>query len=419
MTPRRAAIVTGASSGIGRALADRAARSGYDVLAVGRRGERLERLLLDLEGAPGRLVTLALDLREPRAAERVVEAARAAFGRIDVLVNNAGGVAVGPIGEQSDGAIDEQLRTHVAVPLALLREALPSLRATRGQVFFVGSGVARVPVGGLGVYPAAKAAVRNMTRIVRNDLAKDGIAVTYVDPGAVASEFMTRAGFAGPPAFIAASPHAVARRIFKAFRSRRRVVNAVPWQTVVVGIGEAFPALADFVLSRAGDVVGTQSQPAQRSDAPPQPSRSDAPSGSSGSEATPQPSASDTPSRSSGSVATPRLPASDAPAEAAHDTAGPPASNASAERARASALAAVLEPIASRMERNKFRETYVRSLLEPGRELETASVAANWAGMPNKIERRITHEALELLADAGYLARVGEERYRVERAPEG
>ncbi len=255
MKQRHTAIVTGASSGIGMALAERAVRAGWDVFAVGRRAERLAELVKRVELATGTLATLVLDVRTPNAARTIVQGALERYGRIDVLVNNAGGVAVGPIAEQSDEALREQVETHVVAPLALTREALPSLRASKGQIFFVGSGVARIPVGSLGAYPPAKAAVRNLTRIVRNELRADGIAVTYVDPGAVATEFMTRAGFAGPPPGLAASPYAVARRIFAAFTSRQPVVNAVPWQTFAVAVGEAFPALTDFILQRAPQIV--------------------------------------------------------------------------------------------------------------------------------------------------------------------
>jgi short-subunit dehydrogenase len=254
-------IVTGASSGIGRALAERAARHGYDVLAIGRRVDRLADLERRAVGCPGRISTLAIDLRSPNAARIIVSAAQERFGGIDVLVNNAGGVAVGAITDQTDDQLHEQFETHVYAPLALTREALPLLRASHGHVFFLGSGVARVPVAGLGAYPPAKAAVRSMTRIVRAELRADGIAVTYVDPGAVDTEFMTRAGFDGPPKEVAASPDTVARRIMDAVYTRKSVVNAVPWQTAIVALAELFPALTDAVLARAPRLVGTATPP--------------------------------------------------------------------------------------------------------------------------------------------------------------
>ena len=364
MSPRRVAIVTGASSGIGMALAERAVRAGWDVFAVGRRAERLERLARTVDAASGTLVTLTLDLRTPQAAAKIVRGALAAFGRIDVLVNNAGGVAVGPISQQSDGALYEQVETHLVVPLALTREALSALRESRGHIFFVGSGVARVPVGLLGAYPPVKAAVRNLTRIVRNELRADGIAVTYVDPGAVATEFMTRAGFAGPPPALAASPYDVARRIFAAFETRKPVVNGVPWQTFVVALAEALPGLTDFVLQRAPQIVLGDAPLPLAPEAPEPP-------------------------------ALPTLPLTpeEAPSGDAVDVA--------------------LEPHARRMEKLNLKIGYVRSLLVPGRELHLGDVALGWAGMPNKIERALTNDVLDALAEARLLEHLEPELYRV------
>jgi short-subunit dehydrogenase len=379
VSKRRVAIITGASSGIGLALAQRAVRAGYDVFAVGRRPERLAALERDLELAAGRVATLALDLRSPKAAQLIVRETLVRFERIDVLVNNAGAVAVGPITQQSDAALHEQFDTHVIVPLALVREALPELHARRGHIFFVGSGVARIPVSLLGAYPPAKAAVRNLARIVRNELRRDGIAVTYVDPGAVASEFMTRAGFSGPPSGVAASPHEVARKIFNAFETRKPVVNAVPWQTAFIALGEALPGLTDMLLARAPEIVGVQALPI-----------ADAPA------ALPQ----------APPVITQPPPIPPAPVQAME------------AEAPQSPFAAALEPVASRMRKLNLSETFVRSLLVPGTELELGDVALRWAGMPNKNERALTHEVLEALAEAGYLERSGDGVYAVKRAAE-
>jgi short-subunit dehydrogenase len=382
---RRVAIVTGASSGIGYALAERAARAGYDVFATGRRPERLAQLKESVALAFGRIETLALELRTLGAAERIVRETLAAFGRIDVLVNNAGGVATGPISEQSDAALREQLETHVAVPLALLREALPALRDSGGHVFFVGSGVARIPVGALGAYPPAKAAVRSMARIARNELRAAGIAVTYVDPGAVASEFMTRAGFPGPPPGIAASPAAVALRIFEAFGTRQPIVNAVPWQSAFVALGEALPALTDALLARMPGLVGVEVQPALETIAAPALPIVAPPTAPSGAAAPEDP------------AAAPEQPAESLPQEPQSEF----------ERA--------LAPLSSRMRRLNLRSAFVAELLVWGHELDTADVALRWAGMPNKNERALTREVLEALAGAGFLERAAEDRYVVVR----
>ena len=374
-------IVTGASSGIGRALAERAARAGWRVFGVGRRAGRLEELKRAASGATGTIATSSIDIREAGAPARIVRDALGSFGRIDVVVNNAGTVAAGPISLQSDEALREQLATHVIAPLALVREALGELRRNRGQIVFVGSGVARIPVSGLGAYPPAKAAVRNMARIARNELRPFGIAVTYADPGAVATEFMTRAGFSGPPDWIGASPHNVARRILHAIERRKSVVNAVPWQTAFVALGELFPALTDLVLTHAPQVIGTKVAG---------PSKDVKPAGQ-----------------------TRELPEFARKLEPLPESPTP-----QPEQQALSPFEAALEPIASRMRRSNLSVTFVSRLLVPGTELELGDVALSWAGMPNKHERELTHQVLENLADAGFLTRIDQNHYSVVRPGE-
>ncbi|HEX3465035.1 MAG TPA: SDR family NAD(P)-dependent oxidoreductase [Candidatus Elarobacter sp.] len=364
-------LVTGASSGIGRALALRAGRAGYDVVAIGRNAAALDALAERVRAEHARIVTGAHDVAQRGSARAIVDLARRAFGRIDVLVNNAGHVAVGPLSEQSDDALQAQFGTHAIGPVALVREALPLLRASRGHVFMVGSGVARVPVGGLGAYPPSKAATRSATTILRRELKPDGIAVTYVDPGVVDTAFMSRAGMPGAPAPLLVTPEDVARKILLAIGTRPRVLNAVPWQTAFVALGELFPRITDAVLERNPALVGTQDvpRPAQPAIKPPPPQ-----------------------------VVLP---------ETSHEAAV----------AGAAGFEAAIEPVRRRMERVKLREEFVRGLLREGDVLDVHEVALRWAGMPNKNERAATTEVLDALSDAGYLRRDGE-RYHVVRGPD-
>ncbi|MEO6834921.1 MAG: SDR family NAD(P)-dependent oxidoreductase, partial [Candidatus Tumulicola sp.] len=115
----RAMIVTGASSGIGRALATAAAGAGFYVLLVARRAERLDETASAIRTAGGTCGTLALDVTARDAAARIVDAATRAFGRIDVVVNNAGAGAYGELLAQSDAAVDAQWQLHVAAPLRI------------------------------------------------------------------------------------------------------------------------------------------------------------------------------------------------------------------------------------------------------------------------------------------------------------
>ena len=249
-------LITGASSGIGRALAVQAARAGYAVYAVGRNVRALAALAGQVGEEGGTLAVDVADISDPANAPGLIGRTVGAYGHIDVLVNNAGAAASGPIAMQSDEALRVQFGTHVFGPLALVREALPTLRASRGHVFMLGSGVARVPVAGMGSYPPSKAALRSATSILRRELASLDIAVTYVDPGAVDTGFMTRAGMPGAPRESLVSPELVARKILLAIMTRPRVLNVMPLQTAAVALGEVFPVIAEAVLERNPSLVG-------------------------------------------------------------------------------------------------------------------------------------------------------------------
>jgi short-subunit dehydrogenase len=372
-------LVTGASSGIGRALALRAGRAGYDVVAIARNRAALDAVAEQVQRERGRIVTAVFDVGDPANAPAIVELARRSFGGIDVLVNNAGHVAVGAISQQTDDELRAQFGVHVIGPLALVREALPLLRASRGQVFMLGSGVARIPVGGLGAYPPAKAATRSATAVLRRELRPQGIAVTYVDPGAVDTAFMTRAGLAGAPVSLLASPEEVARRILVAVGTRPPVLNAVPWQTAFVALAEAFPGITETVLARNPGLVGT-------ADGAPSPAL-----------AAPSP------------VTAPPVAPPAAPEPVVSEPAAP-------EPAAAGGFEAALEPVRRRMERVRLGEGFVRALLRDGSVLDPNEVALQWAGMPNKNERAVTIAVLDALADGGFLGRDGD-LYRVLRVP--
>jgi short-subunit dehydrogenase len=407
-------LITGASSGIGRALALRAARAGYDVVAIGRNRDALAALENRVHAENARIVTDAIDVSDPANARRIVELARTAFGAIDVLVNNAGQVAVGPLSEQSDDALRAQFGTHAIGPIALVREALPLLRASRGHVFMLGSGVARVPVGGLGAYAPSKAATRSATSILRRELKPDGIAVTYVDPGAVDTAFMTRAGMPGAPANILATPETVARKILTAVATRPYELNAVPWQTAFVGLAEFFPRITDLILERNPALVGTQdvalpaAQPILEAvPAAPEPAAPEAaPTGQTNSPAT-----SDLDGYASsdeGEAALFMSSASSAPSTSVEKAYAEPSGP------KELTFDEALEPVRKRMERVKMNADFLRRQLRDGAVLDAGEIALSWAGMPNKNERAATVEVLNALTDAGFLKRDGE-KYRVLR----
>jgi short-subunit dehydrogenase len=239
----RSIVVTGASSGIGAALARGAAAGGWNVLAVARRADRLAGLARDV-----RCETLIADVLAPQTPQVIVEAALRAFGRIDVVVNGAGVAHASSLLDESDAEIERQWQLHVAAPLRIARAALPSVENAQGGFVFFGSGLARVPAPNYGAYAPAKAAIRAAAIQLRRELYGRGVFVTYVDPGVVDTEFSRASGMEERPASWHATPDAVAAAVLRGIERRASRVNAVPWQTAMVVLAEWFPAITDRAM---------------------------------------------------------------------------------------------------------------------------------------------------------------------------
>lgn len=177
-------FVTGASAGLGLALVKALLEQGHRVAATSRDVDAL----LEATGAAldGRLLPLAVDLGDERSVRRAVDAAHAAFGGLDVVVNNAACAARGPLDQLSDAALREGFDIGVFGAMNVIRAAMPRLRAQRGgHVFNVSSilgfdGAAE----GLGAYCAAKFALGGLTEALAVEAAPHGVRVTLVYPGA-------------------------------------------------------------------------------------------------------------------------------------------------------------------------------------------------------------------------------------------
>lgn len=183
-------VITGAGSGIGRAIALVLARCGTRLVLVGRRKAPLEALVEQI-GRPAEVV--AADVAEPGAAGRIVDAALARYGRLDAVVNNAGRADFGPIEDVEPATFDAMLAVNVRAPAELIRCALPHLRRRSGAVVNVSSvgGVLAMP--GRAYYGASKAALNSLTRSLARELAPR-VRVNAVVPGPVDTPLWEQAG---------------------------------------------------------------------------------------------------------------------------------------------------------------------------------------------------------------------------------
>jgi short-subunit dehydrogenase len=196
--PRPLAIVTGASSGIGRALAERLAVRGYDLALVARREERLQEVAAELEQAHGvACLVIAADLARPDERERVIDRLAPMQARVEVLVNNAG---FGTLGLFGDSALDRDLElvdVNCAAVVHLTRRILPWLLARRrGFILNVSSLAAFTPGPLMALYYASKAFVTSFSEALWEECRSHGVSVTALCPGPVRTEFQDVAGFA-------------------------------------------------------------------------------------------------------------------------------------------------------------------------------------------------------------------------------
>jgi NAD(P)-dependent dehydrogenase (short-subunit alcohol dehydrogenase family) len=185
VSERRVAIVTGAGTGIGAAIARRLASDGLELVLVGRRREPLEAVRAELAGRT-RTVALSADVGEPSAPASIVERARAEFGRIDVVVNNAAVIRTGALDAFDRDQFDHHYAVNVAGPFFLLAQALPLLRAADdAAVVNISSSVGSIVKPGNMLYGSTKAALEYLTRAWAYELAVDGIRVNCIAPGPV------------------------------------------------------------------------------------------------------------------------------------------------------------------------------------------------------------------------------------------
>ena len=180
-------FITGSSRGLGRALAEAVLAAGHRLVATARNPEELRTLVAT---APDRSRAVALDVTDPAAARKAIDAAVAAFGRIDVLVNNAGYANVASIEDLPEDDFRAQVETNFFGVVNVTRAALPVLRAQRdGHIIQVSSIGGRSGSPGLAAYQSAKWAVGGFSEVLATEVRPLGIRVTIVEPGGMRTDW--------------------------------------------------------------------------------------------------------------------------------------------------------------------------------------------------------------------------------------
>lgn len=256
------AIVTGASTGIGRATALLLVRSGYHVFAIVRTSGAESELRREAAGSP--LEILRKDLADLDAAPSIAREVLGRTGRVDVLVNNAGYALLGAVEDLPAEEVAREFQVNVFAPVQLCRAVLPTMRAQRyGRIVNVSSLAGRVSVPMMGAYSGTKFALEAFSDSLRAEAKPFGVRVSIVEPGPVRTEFNRTAARVSQPILQgastyrpvyddylrdfetagAASPDAVARTIFRAIKAKRPRARYRPRfrEALIAGIVQVIP----------------------------------------------------------------------------------------------------------------------------------------------------------------------------------
>lgn len=247
----RVVIITGASSGIGEATARAFGRAGDRVVLIARRVERLQQLAAELPGS----LPVPADLTRSEDINRVVAETQHTFGRIDVLVNNAGRGGYDWLERLEGEDIRQEVALNLLAPILLTRSVLPGMQGQgRGVIINVGSAAGRIGAPTLSIYNATKFGLDGFSEALRREVGPQGIKVCVIYPGGVAGTEFGRAGKrvdlgVTTPAWLRLRVDQVAAAIVGlADRPRPRLV--LPWvYHAAIALNTLLPSAVDRVMA--------------------------------------------------------------------------------------------------------------------------------------------------------------------------
>jgi len=250
-------LVTGASGGIGRAIALELARYGSKVVVVARRAEPLEQLVGKIRAAGGNAEYVVGDITNVAARRAALDRAQSAFGGLDILVNNAGRGAMGRFVDASPDRLREVFELNFFAAAEFIRDAMPVLRqGNRPIVVNVGSILGHRATPRNSEYCASKFALRGLTESLRPELAQLGIDVLLVSPGTTESEFyqhvINPAEKQPWPEQRSVPAETVARAVVRAIRLGKREIIPSARGRLLVWLNRLVPSLVDRLMRRYG-----------------------------------------------------------------------------------------------------------------------------------------------------------------------
>ena len=247
----RSVLLTGAGSGIGRALALQLAEYAPRLTLVGRRPEPLEEVAAMVRERGGQALVVQADLTAAGAPSVVVAATQEQFGGIDVLVNNAGNVRAGRLEALEESEVLAQVALNLSAPILLTRAALPALRASgEGLVVNVSSGIALIGMPFYTTYAATKAGLAHFGEALRRELFGEGVHVVNVFPGATSTPMMETSKAGTEHGFDYESPDNVAAATIAGITDGSlTVVRGGETRTQMITLNRTDPAAVDELLN--------------------------------------------------------------------------------------------------------------------------------------------------------------------------
>lgn len=257
-TNEKVVWITGASSGIGKAMAFEWVRLGYKVALSARRKELLEAIALEIKNSGGEALVVPVDIMEEKSIENAVQTIITKWGRLDVAVANAGFGVFGSIDKLTAKDWNRQLQGNVIGLALTVKYALPHLKLNQGRIGLVGSVGAYLPNPNIGAYGASKAAVHSIGLTLQVELMGTGVSCTTIHPGFVVSEIakIDNEGVWHPerpdprPANLMWPTDKAAKVMVKAIVKRKRNFIFTAHGRVFVWLQRWFPGLARTIISK-------------------------------------------------------------------------------------------------------------------------------------------------------------------------